>query len=82
MHPRYWTRFIDCLRLSNARISLVYGMSECNSVLSCQLSDINDGGIPIGYPLPTIQCLLIDQHEQIMSQTGNLGEIGQIHIAG
>jgi len=36
-------------------------MSECNGILGCQLLDIKDTTIPIGYPLPDVQYLLIGE---------------------
>jgi non-ribosomal peptide synthetase component F len=38
--------------------------------------------LPIGYPLPGIRCLLIDEQGQIISNMNNTNEIGQIHIGG
>jgi len=57
-------------------------MSECNSVLGCELLDIDDVVLPLGYPLPGIQCLLIDEEGQIISNMNNTTKIGQIHIGG
>lgn len=59
--PQQWAQFINFLTSSNTRILTLYGMSECNTAFGCQLVDITDAAVPIGYPLPTIQYLLIDR---------------------
>ena len=82
MKPQQWIEFINFVTSSNTRILSSYGMSECNTVLGCQLVDITDTVVPIGYPLPGVHCLLIDQQGQKIGPTNNLGEIGQIHIGG
>lgn len=67
----------------NTRLCIQYGMSECNTVLGCELRNINDDMIlPIGYPLPSIQCLLIDEQGKILDWINNINEVGQIHIGG
>ena len=82
MKPQQLATLIGFLRLFNVQIYTQYGMSECNGVLGCRLLDINDTAIPIGYPLLNVQCLLIDEQEQIISNTGNPSRIGRIHIGG
>ena len=77
-----WTTFIGFLSLSNAQVIIQYGMSECNVVFGCQLIDIDEIDVPIGYPLPSVQCLLIDEQDQIISNKDNPSEIGQIYIGG
>lgn len=82
MKPRQWNQFIKFLSSSNTRSLSNYGLSECNTVLGCQFVDITDTTVPIGCPLPGVQCLLIDEQGQKISPTDNLGEVGQIHIGG
>jgi len=82
MKPQEWIRFIGFLNSSNVQVSILYGVSECNVVLGYQLLDINDTAFPIGHPLPGVQRLLIDEEGQIISNTDNPSEIGQIHIGG
>ncbi|CAF4107974.1 unnamed protein product, partial [Adineta steineri] len=57
-------------------------MSESNLVFGCQLLNIKDTDIPIGYPFPTTRCLLIDDDDKIINTTDNSNKIGQIHIGG
>ncbi len=82
MKPQEWTKFIDLLSSSNARVFVQYGMSECNGVLGCHLSDIHDTVVPMGHPLPGIRCLLINEQNQVISHSDNPSDIGQIHIGG
>ncbi|CAF1360501.1 unnamed protein product [Adineta steineri] len=46
--------------------------------------DINDNMIPAGYPLPGYRCLLIDEHEEVISYTTlqKCSAIGQICLGG
>ncbi len=82
MKPHQWTRFTDLLSSSNVRVSVLYGMSECNGVLGCHLLNINDTVVPMGYPLPDIQCLLINEQGQVVNHSDSSNEIGQIHVKG
>ncbi len=82
MKPQQWTRFTDLLSSSNVRVSVLYGMSECNGVLGCHLLNINDTVVPMGYPLPDIQCLLINEQGQVVNHSDSSNEIGQIHVKG
>ena len=82
MAPREWIRFIGFLRSTNVRISVLYGMSECNGVFGCHLSDVSYTVMPIGYPLPGVNYLLINEQGQIISCTNNSNDFGQIHIGG
>jgi acyl-CoA synthetase (AMP-forming)/AMP-acid ligase II len=82
MKPQQWTRFTDLLSSSNVRVSVLYGMSECNGVLGCHLLNINDTVVPMGYPLPDIQCLLINEQGQVVNYSDSSNEIGQIHVKG
>lgn len=36
----------------------------------------------MGYPLPSVHCLLIGDQGQVISPLENINEIGQIHAAG
>ena len=80
--PQQWTRFVEFLNSANTRIFSLFGSSESNGVLACQLVDINDTMIPIGYPLPGVRCLLIDEQGLIINNRDNPSDIGQIHIGG
>lgn len=82
MKAQQLTTLINFSSLFNTQVCTQYGMSECNSVLGCELRDIDDMVLPIGYPLPGIQCLLIDDQGQILSRMNNINEVGQIHIGG
>jgi hypothetical protein len=82
MKQQQLMRLIHFCSLFNTRVCVQYGMSECNSVLGCELIDIDDVVLPLGYPLPGIQCLLIDEQGQIISNMNNTNKIGQIHIGG
>ena len=57
-------------------------MSECNGALGCQLLKTDDTLLPLGYPLPGYRCLLIDENEQIINNTSNSSETGQLYIGG
>jgi hypothetical protein len=80
--PRQWTRLIEFLHSSNVRVFAQYGMSECSGALKCQLQGIDDTAVPIDYPLLEVQCLLINEQDQIIRNKNNSSEIGQIHISG
>lgn len=67
---------------NQAKVCLLYGMSECNGVIGCRLVDIHDPAVPIGYPFQSIRCLLIDDQGQIIDKISNPNKIGQIHIGG
>ncbi|CAF3920869.1 unnamed protein product, partial [Rotaria sordida] len=66
----------------NPRIFSVLGLSECYVPIGYQLKDTDGNDIPIGYPLPDIQCLLIDEQGDIISNTNNTSDVGEIYIAG
>ncbi|CAF1029834.1 unnamed protein product [Adineta steineri] len=82
MKPQQWTQFVNLLGSSNVQICVLYGTSESGMVLGCHLLNIKDPNIPIGYPFPTIQCLLIDDDGKIINPKDNSNKIGQIHIEG
>jgi hypothetical protein len=82
MKPKEWTKFINLISLSNARVFVEYGMSECSGVLGCQLLNIHDAVVPLGYPFPGVRCLLINEQNQVLSHLDNASEIGQLHIGG
>ncbi|CAF1334934.1 unnamed protein product, partial [Adineta steineri] len=82
MKPQQWTQFVNLLSSSNVQLCVLYGNSESIVALGCQLVNIKDTNIPIGYPLPNIQCLLIDDDGKIINTTDNSNKIGQIHIGG
>jgi hypothetical protein len=82
MKPQQWTKFIDLLSSSNVRVSVLYGMSECNGALWCPLLNIDDTVVPMGHPLPGVRCLLINEQNQVISHSDNPSDIGQIHIGG
>ncbi|CAF4030005.1 unnamed protein product, partial [Adineta steineri] len=82
MKPQQWTQFVNLLGSSNAQLCVIYGTSESGVVLGCQLLNIKDANIPIGYPFPNTQCFLIDDDGKIINTTDNSNEIGQIHIEG
>ncbi|CAF1215394.1 unnamed protein product, partial [Adineta steineri] len=82
LKPQQWTQFVNLLSSSNVQLSVLYGMSECIGALGCQLLNIKETTIPIGYPISTIQCLLIDDGGKIIPTTNNSNKIGQIHIRG
>ncbi|CAF4074768.1 unnamed protein product, partial [Adineta steineri] len=82
MKPQQWTQFANLLSSYNVQICALYGTSESGVVLGCQLLNIKDTNIPIGYPLPTVQCLLVDDNGKIINTKDNSHEIGQIHIGG
>ncbi|CAF4360152.1 unnamed protein product [Rotaria sp. Silwood2] len=80
--PQSWARFISFLSSSNTRVAVQYGTTESNGALACHLFDITDPILSMGYPLPSIKCLLIDEQGQQISNSGKPNEIGQIHIGG
>jgi hypothetical protein len=82
MKPQQWIRFTGLLKSSKVRLSVLYGMSECNGVLGCHLLDINDPIVPMGYPLPNVDCFLINERDEVINYSDNSNEIGQIHISG
>ncbi|CAF4123511.1 unnamed protein product, partial [Adineta steineri] len=83
MKPQEWTQFINLLSSSNVQLYASYGTSESNVVLGCQLLNIKDTVIPMGYPFPTIRCLLIDDDDgKIINIIDNSNKIGQIYIGG
>ncbi|CAF1168864.1 unnamed protein product [Adineta steineri] len=82
MKPHEWIQFINLLSSSNIQLYFIYGMSESNGVFGCQLLNIKDTNIPIGYPFPATRCLLIDDDGKIINTTDNSNKIGQIHIGG
>ncbi|CAF0897899.1 unnamed protein product, partial [Adineta steineri] len=82
MKPQQWTQFVNLLSSSHIQLCVQYGTSECNGVLGCQLLNIKDTNISIGYPFPAIQCLLVDNDGTIIASTDNSNKIGQIHIGG
>jgi hypothetical protein len=82
MKPQQWTRFTNLLSSSNVRVSVLYGMSECNGVIGCHLLNIDDTVVPMGYPLPNVRCLLINEQNQVISHSNSQSEIGQLHIGG
>lgn len=70
------------LTSSKAQIFLLYGASEFNGVIGCYLTKTDNAAIPMGYPLPSIQCLLIDEHGQMITNVDSENSIGEIHIGG
>ncbi len=82
MKPQQWTRFTGLLSSSNVRVSVLYGMSECNGVLGCHLINIDDTVVPMGYALPGVRCLLINEQNQVISHSDNPNEVAQIYIGG
>ncbi len=82
MKPQQLIKFTDLLSSFKVRVSVLYGMSECNGVLGCHLLDMNDAVVPIGYPFPNVDCLLINEQNQVINHSDNSNEIGQIHISG
>ncbi len=82
MKPQQLIRFTDLLSSFKVHVSVLYGMSECTGVLGCHLLDINDAVVPMGYPLPDVDCLLINEQNEVINYSDNSNEIGQIHISG
>ncbi|UJR34821.1 hypothetical protein I4U23_027602 [Adineta vaga] len=82
INPQQWIKFLSYLNLSTIRINSQYGMSECNGVLGCRLSDVYNTIIPIGCPFTNVHCLLIDEQNNIIDKTINLNQIGQLLIGG
>jgi acyl-coenzyme A synthetase/AMP-(fatty) acid ligase len=80
--PHELVQFIHFLSSSNACMTVQYGMSECSGVIGCSLLNIDDAAIPIGYPLPGVHCVLVDEQGQVINQTDNSNATGQIHIGG
>jgi acyl-coenzyme A synthetase/AMP-(fatty) acid ligase len=80
--PHEWVQFTNFLSSFNACMSVLYGMSECSGVIGCSLLNIDDAAVPIGYPLPGVYHLLIDEQGQVINHTDNSSAIGQIHIGG
>jgi acyl-coenzyme A synthetase/AMP-(fatty) acid ligase len=80
--PLEWARFTKFLKPFNIRIISVFGMTEFNLAVGSQLQNIDCNSLPLGYPLPGYRCLLIDEQGQVVRKTGNLSEIGQIHLGG
>jgi acyl-coenzyme A synthetase/AMP-(fatty) acid ligase len=82
MQQQEWTQFMNFLSSFKVRVISVYGTSECPIVVGCRLQNIDYTTVPIGKPLPGIRCLLINEQGQIIDNTNNSNEIGQIHIGG
>lgn len=70
------------LKPYSVKVSVIYGSSECNGALGCQLFNINERDASIGHPLPGVQCLLISESGKIINAKDCLYEIGQIYIGG
>ena len=66
----------------NVHICTQFGMTECFAALGCSLENIDDDGVPMGFPLLGYRCLLIDEHGQLICSANNSSEIGQLHIGG
>lgn len=75
-----WARFMPFLTCSKAKICVLYGASECHGVIGCYVNPFDNTAIPIGYPFPSVQCLLIDEQGQMISNANNERQIGEIHI--
>ncbi|CAF1335283.1 unnamed protein product, partial [Rotaria sordida] len=82
MKHQEWTHFLKFLTPFNPRTICLFGLSECHVPIGCQIQDIDGIDIPIGYPLPGNQCLLIGEQGDVISNTNNHSDIGEIHIAG
>ncbi len=82
MKPKQLAKLFSILQLFNIQVCTAYGMTECNIALGCQLLNLDDNFVPMGYPLPGYQCLLIDKQGQIIHNTKNSSEIGQLYIGG
>ena len=82
MRPQPWAKFMNLLHSSNVRVSVLYGMTECNGVLGCLLSDIYTKSVPMGRPFPGVRCLLINEENQVICHSNTSDEIGHIHISG
>ncbi|CAF1462357.1 unnamed protein product, partial [Adineta steineri] len=82
MKPQQLVKLLDVLQSFGVKVCTQYGMTECNTVLGCQLFSFNDGFVPMGHPLPGYRCLLIDKQGQIIHNTNRSSEIGQLHIGG
>jgi hypothetical protein len=82
MKPPLIAKLFSIVQSFNVQVSVLYGMSECNGVVGCQLVNTDDNFVPMGYPLQGVQCLLINEQDQIICKTDNLSEIGQLYIGG
>ncbi|CAF1437173.1 unnamed protein product, partial [Adineta steineri] len=82
MKPQQLVKLVSVLQSFGVKVCTQYGMTECNTVLGCQLFSFNDGFVPMGHPLPGYRCLLIDKQGQIIHNTNRSSEIGQLHIGG
>jgi acyl-coenzyme A synthetase/AMP-(fatty) acid ligase len=82
MKPKQLAKLINILQLFSVQLCTQYGMTECNTALGCQLQNLNNNFVPLGYPLPGYRCLLINKQGRIIDNTKNSSEIGQIHIGG
>jgi acyl-coenzyme A synthetase/AMP-(fatty) acid ligase len=80
--PKQIAKLVSILQLFNVKVCVHYGMSECGGVLGSQLLNIDNDVVPMGYPLPGVQCLLIDEQGQMIDRTNSLNQIGQLHIGG
>ena len=52
------------------------------SLVDRHLLDIYDTAVPMGHPLPNVDCLLINERDQVIHHSNSSNEIGQIHISG
>ena len=82
MKAQQWSRFMAFLTSSTTKICLQYGASECHGLLGCYLSSIDDTPLPIGYPLPGVRCLLIDEQGHVINSANNEDTVGEIHVGG
>ncbi|CAF3340159.1 unnamed protein product [Rotaria sp. Silwood2] len=82
LKPQELIKLFSFLSSFNTRFFILYGMSECHGVIAGHLLGINDMDVPIGYPLPGVQCLLVNESGQVVNYTGNSSGIGEIYIGG
>ena len=75
-------QFMDILTASNTGVAMTYGTSECQLISGCHSSDFNNIIVPIGYPLPNVHLVLVNENEQVINPTKDINEIGQIYVAG
>ena len=82
MKPQQWAQFMNILTSSNTGVAIMYGTSECQLISGCHSCDFNNIIVPIGYPLPNVHCILVNENEQVINPTKDINEIGQIYAAG
>lgn len=80
--PQQWARFMAFVTESETEVFVQYGLSECNAALLCLLTSMNGTSLPMGYPFPGVQCLLVNEQGAVIDSADDGSIVGEIHIGG